>query len=117
MLMKGKKMKGKPWVGRGRGRGGDQGMEDMAPVRISLNSESYNDIQLKNNCKCFVFKCILNNNVWIASYSPASLADAINNQTKTEVVCIFCLTGRKNLFWFSEEKADYEQGVHQPAHG
>lgn len=32
MLMKGKKMKGKPWVGRGRGRGGDQGMEDMAPV-------------------------------------------------------------------------------------
>lgn len=47
MLMKGKKMKGKPWVGRGRGRGGDQGMEDMAPVRIPLNSDSYNNIQLK----------------------------------------------------------------------
>lgn len=27
-----KKLKGKPWGGRGRGRG-DQGMEDMAPVR------------------------------------------------------------------------------------
>lgn len=34
MLIKNKKMKGKPWGGRGRGRGGDQGMEDMALVSI-----------------------------------------------------------------------------------
>lgn len=41
MLNKNKKLKGKPWGGRGRGRGGEQGMEDMAQVcelNISLHS-------------------------------------------------------------------------------
>lgn len=45
MLMKGKKLKGKPWVGRGRGRGGDLGMEDMAPVPVSPNLAVYIDTQ------------------------------------------------------------------------
>lgn len=36
MLNKNKKMKGKMWGGRGRGRGGDQGMEDMAMVNNPL---------------------------------------------------------------------------------
>lgn len=36
MLNKNKKLKGKPWGGRGRGRGGDQGMEDMALVNVLL---------------------------------------------------------------------------------
>lgn len=35
MLNKNKKMRGKPWTGRGRGRGGDQGMDDAAPVSLS----------------------------------------------------------------------------------
>lgn len=34
MLNKNKKMRGKPWTGRGRGRG-DQGMDDNAPVSLS----------------------------------------------------------------------------------
>lgn len=37
MLNKNKKMRGKPWNGRGRGRGGDQGMDDAAPVSLPLN--------------------------------------------------------------------------------
>lgn len=36
MLNKNKKLKGKPWGGRGRGRGGDQGMEDTT-VKLQLN--------------------------------------------------------------------------------
>lgn len=35
MLNKNKKMRGKPWTGRGRGRGGDQGMDDGALVSVS----------------------------------------------------------------------------------
>lgn len=35
MLNKNKKMRGKPWTGRGRGRGGDQGMDDAHPVSLS----------------------------------------------------------------------------------
>lgn len=38
------------------------------------------------------------------------------DKTKTTFCCLFCVTGRKKFFWFSEETANHEQGVYQSAH-
>lgn len=43
MLNKNKKLKGKPWGGRGRGRGGDQGMDEMMPVSMLID---WNQVRL-----------------------------------------------------------------------